>query len=71
MIPAKEAKKLTFQLLEENFLQIQEIKKHLLFKYVRRGRNSVLLDRDDIVLWSRNYLRSVKTFRDGGKTSYG
>nr|CAH7743465.1 unnamed protein product [Callosobruchus chinensis] len=27
MIPAKEAKKLTFQLLEENFLQIQEIKK--------------------------------------------
>ncbi|CAH1991270.1 unnamed protein product [Acanthoscelides obtectus] len=27
MIPAKMAKKLTFQLLEENFLQIQEIKK--------------------------------------------
>nr|CAH7751596.1 unnamed protein product [Callosobruchus chinensis] len=44
--------------------------KTLRLKYVRRGGNSALLDPNDIVLWSRKYLRSVKKFRGEGKTIY-
>ncbi|XP_049835143.1 uncharacterized protein LOC126278911 [Schistocerca gregaria] len=38
------------------------------FKYVRHGRDSLLIDRDDIILWRRRYLRTIKRLRDEGHT---
>ncbi|XP_049771004.1 uncharacterized protein LOC126133111 [Schistocerca cancellata] len=40
------------------------------FKYVWRGRDSMLIDRDDIILWRRRYLRTIKRLRDEGRPIY-
>jgi transposase/DNA-directed RNA polymerase subunit H (RpoH/RPB5) len=44
--------------------------KDMNFKYVRRGRDSTLIDRDDIVIWRRNYLKTVKLMRQEGRRIY-
>ena len=40
------------------------------FKYQKRERNSSLLERSDIVLWRRNYLRLIRQFRAEGRKIY-
>ncbi|XP_049946532.1 uncharacterized protein LOC126439695 [Schistocerca serialis cubense] len=40
------------------------------FKYVRRGGDSLLIDRDDIILWRRRNLRAIKRLRDEGRPIY-
>ncbi|XP_049771433.1 uncharacterized protein LOC126144186 [Schistocerca cancellata] len=40
------------------------------FKYFRRGRDSMLIDRDDMILWRRRYLRTIKRLRDEGRPIY-
>ncbi|XP_047106157.1 uncharacterized protein LOC124775364 [Schistocerca piceifrons] len=40
------------------------------FKYVRRGRDSLLIDRDDIILWRWRNLRAIKRLRDEGRPIY-
>ena len=47
-----------------------ELMKHIGFKYDKRQRNSRLLDRKDIVLWRRKYLREIKKYRKEGKIIY-
>ncbi|XP_045540789.1 uncharacterized protein LOC106711875 [Papilio machaon] len=37
--------------------------KHLNFKYVTKSRQSILIDRQDIVLWRQRYLRKIKEYR--------
>lgn len=44
--------------------------KKLNFVYQKRGRNSILLDRGDIVTWRRSYLRSIKKYRHEGRPIY-
>ncbi|XP_072377939.1 uncharacterized protein [Diabrotica undecimpunctata] len=44
--------------------------KSLDFKYVRRGRNSALLEREEIILWRRNFLKSIKKFREENRKIY-
>ena len=39
-------------------------------KYVKRSEVNVIIDRDDIVLWRRRYLRSVRQYRAEGKKFY-
>lgn len=39
-------------------------------KYVRRNRNSALIERDEIILWRRDYLRDIREYRRGGKKIY-
>lgn len=44
--------------------------KQLGFKFSTRGRNMFLADRDDIILWRRKYLRTIKKFREEGRAIY-
>ncbi|XP_037500194.1 uncharacterized protein LOC119374209 [Rhipicephalus sanguineus] len=37
------------------------------FKYEKRCRNSLLIDRDDIVEWRNRYLRDVERYREEGR----
>ncbi|XP_049861992.1 uncharacterized protein LOC126355670 [Schistocerca gregaria] len=40
------------------------------FKCVQHGRYSMLIDRDNIILWRRLYLRTIKQLRDEGRPIY-
>lgn len=44
--------------------------KTLNFKHERRGRNSVLLDKEEIVLWRRTYLKDIKRYRNENRQIY-
>lgn len=48
----------------------QKIINDLNFKYQKRGVNSFLTDRDDVILWRRNYLRKIEQFRKEGRKIY-
>ena len=47
-----------------------ELLKELHFKHIRRGRDSMLIDRDDIILWRRRYLRTIRSMRQEGRPIY-
>lgn len=49
---------------------LHKILKKIGFKFNKRGRNSLLSDRDDIFFWRRNYLRAIKNAREVGKKIY-
>lgn len=38
------------------------------FCYEKRKRQSLLIERDDLIVWRHSYLRSLRTFRQQGKT---
>ncbi|XP_057671272.1 uncharacterized protein LOC130903016 [Diorhabda carinulata] len=40
------------------------------FKYLKRSHKSVLIERDDIVRWRRQYLTSIKCYRSEGRPIY-
>ncbi|XP_046420726.1 uncharacterized protein LOC124179902 [Neodiprion fabricii] len=40
------------------------------FTYVSRRHNSILIERDDIILWRRNYLKAIRKFRKEGRPIY-
>lgn len=44
--------------------------KELNFVFVTRQRNSVLTERDDLIVWRRNYLRDLRKFRAEGRPIY-
>jgi len=44
--------------------------KELKFRYVKRGRNSALTERTELIVWRRNYLRSIRKFRKEGRHVY-
>ncbi|XP_072397434.1 uncharacterized protein [Diabrotica undecimpunctata] len=44
--------------------------KQINFKYLKRSRTSILIERDDVVRWRRNYLTSIKRYRSEGKPIY-
>ncbi|CAH2013297.1 unnamed protein product [Acanthoscelides obtectus] len=44
--------------------------KHLNFKWKKRGRNSLLLDREEIVLWRRDYLTKIRKYRNQNRKIY-
>ncbi|GFQ87614.1 hypothetical protein TNCT_457061 [Trichonephila clavata] len=37
------------------------------FKFEKRKRQAVLLERQDIILWRRNYLRKIRNLRQGNE----
>ena len=49
---------------------LQNILKDLGFVYAKRIRNSLLIERDDIIQWRRQYLRSIKKYREEGRKIY-
>ncbi|CAK9810870.1 hypothetical protein ANTPLA_LOCUS6710 [Anthophora plagiata] len=44
--------------------------KSINFKFTRRGSDSFLNDREDIVVWRRSYLRQLKQFREANRQIY-
>lgn len=46
------------------------ILKKLKFKYMKRARRSILLDRPDLMVWRRNYLLKIKDYRRENKKIY-
>lgn len=44
--------------------------KELNFNFINRRRNSILTERDDLILWRRDYLKAVKKFREEGRPIY-
>ncbi|RVE43393.1 hypothetical protein evm_011978 [Chilo suppressalis] len=44
--------------------------KALKFKYIKKKRNSALIERHDIVLWRIKYLKKIKKFREEGRPIY-
>ncbi|KAE9523362.1 hypothetical protein AGLY_016310 [Aphis glycines] len=48
----------------------QKILKELQFVYVKKSRNSALLERDDLVTWRQNYLSTIKQYRAQGRPIY-
>jgi len=44
--------------------------KDLDFRYCKRHRNSALMEKNEIILWRRRYLRSIKKFREEGRHIY-
>ncbi|CAH2083377.1 unnamed protein product [Euphydryas editha] len=49
---------------------MNRILKKLNFKYSKRSRNSVLLDRPDLIIWRTNYLLRNKDLRSQGRKIY-
>ncbi|XP_047019342.1 uncharacterized protein LOC126053827 [Helicoverpa armigera] len=49
---------------------LHKILKKIGFKFCKRSRNSLLLDRDDIFFWRRNYLRAIKNARNNHQKIY-
>lgn len=40
------------------------------FEFISRKRKTVIVDRDDIILWRRNYLRKIREFRQQQRKVY-
>lgn len=49
---------------------LHKIIKDIGFRYNKRCRNSLMIDRDDIFFWRRNYLRIIKLAREEKKKIY-
>lgn len=48
----------------------QLILKDLQFEYVKRNRNSALLEREDLILWRRNYVLKIRHYRAQNRPIY-
>lgn len=48
----------------------QRLLKNMGFEYRRRQRNSALIDREDLIIWRRKYLRAIRQLRKGGIPVY-
>ncbi|CAH2085192.1 unnamed protein product [Euphydryas editha] len=47
-----------------------KIMKKLNFKYMKRSRKSILLDRPDLMLWRKQYLLKIKSYRSQNRKIY-
>lgn len=40
------------------------------FEYTKRGRNSAMIEKDEIIVWRRRFLRDLKRYREEGRHVY-
>lgn len=40
------------------------------FEFIKRGRNSAMIEKIEIVLWRRNYLEDIRRYREEGRPIY-
>lgn len=52
-----------------NYLLLKTLK-DMKFRYLKRNRNSLLIEKPEIVLWRRNYIRKIRQFRREGRKVY-
>ncbi|XP_027843956.2 uncharacterized protein LOC114124782 [Aphis gossypii] len=48
----------------------QKVLKDLQFEYVKKNRNSALLEREDLINWRRDYLRKIRHYRSQNRPIY-
>ncbi|XP_022173581.1 uncharacterized protein LOC111036015 [Myzus persicae] len=48
----------------------QKVLKDLQFQYVKKKRNSALLEREDLIAWRRSYLVKIKHYREQNRPIY-
>jgi len=48
----------------------QRLLKDMQFEYTKRNRNSALTEREDLVLWRRQYISQIRRYRQEGRTIY-
>lgn len=56
--------------LFSNVPQLHEILHELGFDFNKQDSRKTLVERADIVLWRRKYLRQIKEYREANKTIY-
>ncbi|XP_026822882.1 uncharacterized protein LOC113560942 [Rhopalosiphum maidis] len=49
---------------------LQRLLKFMNFVYTKRGCKSALLEKDEIILWRRRYLESIRKYREEGRHLY-
>lgn len=49
---------------------LYRLMKSMEFEYVKRGRNSALLEKNEIILWRRRYIRDLRKYREEGRQIY-
>lgn len=49
---------------------LYRILQKLNFKYDKRGRNSAMIEKEEIVIWRNKYLESIRKYRQEGRTIY-
>ncbi|KAJ8912319.1 hypothetical protein NQ315_005923 [Exocentrus adspersus] len=47
-----------------------DIRKVVHGRYLKRNRKSLLIEREEIVIWRQNYLRLIRIYRDEGRPIY-
>ncbi|CAI6374510.1 unnamed protein product [Macrosiphum euphorbiae] len=48
----------------------QKVLKDLQFEYLKKNRNSALLEREDLINWRRDYLRKIRHYRSQNRPIY-
>ncbi|XP_050420426.1 uncharacterized protein LOC126833253 [Adelges cooleyi] len=46
------------------------LRNYMGFEYVKRSRNNAMVENDGIVVWRRNYLETIKKYRNEGRPIY-
>jgi len=49
---------------------LHNLLKFMDFVYTKRSRNSALIEKDEIILWRRRFLQSIKKYREEGRHLY-
>lgn len=49
---------------------LHRLLKHLNFEYLKRGRNSAMIEKDEIVIWRNKYIEDIKKYRVEGRPIY-
>ncbi|XP_025192116.1 uncharacterized protein LOC112592312 [Melanaphis sacchari] len=49
---------------------LYRLMKSMEFEYAKRGRNSALLEKNEIILWRRQYIRDLRKYREEGRQIY-
>lgn len=52
-------------------INVQTVKRTLIYFHEKKKQNSVLTDREDLITWRRNYLKDIRKYREGKRTIYG
>lgn len=49
---------------------LHRLLKNMNFEYSKRGRNSAMIEKDEIVIWRNKYLEQIRKYRAEGRTIY-
>ena len=56
--------------LQDMYFFLLRLLRSLKFRYTKRGRDALLIEKSEIVYWRRSYLRDIRRHRQSGRTIY-